>query len=67
VLSHPAGATIAQITIQHTQEGFWQIESIRQSCYIGLETAHTILVDFLWDQRYTQLYILPPNKVKSSR
>ena len=69
-----AGASLAQITIPHSQEGFWQIETIRQKlgvdvadCHIGLETAHTILVDFLWDQRYTQLYILPPNKVKSSR
>lgn len=69
-----AGASLAQITIPHSQEGFWQIETIRQKlgvdvadCYIGLETSHTILVDFLWDQRYTQLYILPPNKVKSSR
>jgi transposase len=69
-----AGASLAQISIPHSQEGFWQIETIRQKlgievadCYIGLETAHTILVDFLWDQRYTQLYILPPNKVKSSR
>jgi hypothetical protein len=45
---------LAQITIPHSQEGFWQIETIRQKlgvnvadCYIGLETAHTILDDFL--------------------
>ena len=69
-----AGSSIAQITIPHSQEGFWQIETMRQKlgcdvadCYVGLETAHTILVDFLWDQRYTQLYILHPKKVRSSR
>lgn len=68
------GASLAQITIPHSQEGFWQIETMRQKlgidvadCYVGLETAHTILVDFLRDQRYTQLYILHPNKVRSSR
>ena len=71
---NPAGSTLAQLTIPHSQEGFWQIETMRQKlgcdvadCYVGLETTHTILVDFLWDQRYTQLYILHPNKVRSSR
>jgi len=69
-----AGSCLAQIVIPHSQEGFWKIESMRQKlgievtdCYVGLETTHNILVDFLWDQGYTQLYILHPSKVKSSR
>ena len=54
-----AGACLAQIVIPHSQSGFWQIEEIRQKlgiakedCLVGLETAHNILIDFLWDQGY---------------
>ena len=71
---NPAGSTLAQLVIPHTQEGFWQLEEIRQklggtveNCLLGLETTHNILLDFLWDRGYTQLYILHPRKVKSSR
>jgi transposase len=68
------GSTLAQLVIQHSLEGFWQIEDIRQKlggevedCLLGLETTHNILLDFLWDRGYTELYILHPNKVRSSR
>jgi transposase len=69
-----AGSCLAQTSLPHSQEGFWQIESLRQKlgvaageCVVGLETAHNILVDFLWDQGYAQLYILHPSLVQSSR
>ena len=71
---NPAGSTLAQLVIPHSQEGFWQIEKTRQKlgsevqdCLLGLETTHNILLDFLWDHGYTQLYILHPSKVRSSR
>jgi hypothetical protein len=38
-----------------------------EECWLGLETTHNILLDFLWDRGYTQLYIMHPRKVKSSR
>jgi len=48
------GAAIAQMTIPHGLEGFEQLEHTRQrlglelnSCIIGLETAHNLIVDFL--------------------
>jgi len=34
---------------------------------VGLETAHSILVDFLWAQGYTSIFVLPPTLVKGSR
>jgi hypothetical protein len=34
---------------------------------IGLETAHNLLVDYLWDQGYERIYVLPPSVVKSAQ
>lgn len=34
---------------------------------MGLETAHNLLVDFLWDRHYPQVYVLPPRMVQYSR
>ncbi|NOH12423.1 MAG: transposase [Chloroflexi bacterium] len=69
-----AGSCLAQKVIPHSQEGFWQLEKLRQQlgvaaqeCLVGIETTHNILVDFLWDQGYTRVYELHPNLVKSSR
>ena len=69
-----AGACLAQLVIAHSQRGFWQIEEMRnklgaakQDCLVGLETAHNILIDFLWDQGYEQVFVLPPSLVKGSR
>lgn len=71
---NPTGSTVAQHVIPHSQEGFWQIEDIRQKlgvgvedCFVGLETTHNILLDFLWDRGYSQIYLLHPSKVRSSR
>ena len=69
-----AGACLSQLVIAHSQNGFWQIEALRnklgaekQECLVGLETAHNIPVDFLWDQGYKQVFVLPPSLVKGSR
>jgi transposase len=69
-----AGTRLAERTIPHTQTGFAQLEAVREKlglevsdCVVGLETAHNILLDHLWDQGYARVYVLPPNLVKSSR
>ncbi len=36
-------------------------------CLVGLESAHSLLVDFLWDQGYVRVYVIPPHVVKASR
>jgi hypothetical protein len=58
-LLNPSGVVQAQIVIDHSEPGFCQLDHLRkqmgvspQECAIGLETAHSILVDFLWDRRH---------------
>jgi transposase len=69
-----AGSILKQSVIQHSQTGFEELDRLRtqmgvppSDCLIGLETANSILVDFLWDQGYTQIFVLSPNLVKGSR
>jgi len=69
-----AGSRLAQMTIPHTAAGFWKMDGTRrklgvskEACRVGLETAHNILIDFLWDQGYSQVFVLHPKMVKGSR
>jgi transposase len=74
VFMNEAGANLADLTIPHTLEGMVQFDAARQTlglapadCLIGLETAHTLWIDYLWSQAYPQVYVLPPNQVKSNQ
>jgi Transposase len=69
-----AGAALAQLTIPHSPDGFLHFDATRQrlcaspaECLVALETAHNLFIDFLWSHNYTQVYVVPPNIVKSSR
>ena len=69
----PNGALLTQFQIAKTATAFSQFaEKIDQfevptaNCQIGLETAHNILIDFLWSRQYP-VYIIAPSIVKSSR
>jgi transposase len=69
-----SGAVLFQLTIPHTPEGFLKLDEKRQQvgvecsdCLVGLETAHNLVIDFLWNRGYTRVYVIPPNVVKSSR
>ena len=60
--------------IAHNVEGFTKLNQMREKmgigakmCVIGLETAHNLLVDYLWEQGYEQIYVIPPNAVKSAQ
>jgi len=71
---NPSGAVQAQAVVEHSQSGFWKLEDLRkqigverEDCVIGIETAHSILIDFLWDRGYSQIFVLPPLLVKGSR
>ena len=57
VFLNEAGAAIARQTIPHTPAGFRALEDTRQKieispdhCLVALETAHNLLIDYLWDQ-----------------
>jgi len=74
VMMNEAGADLACLCIPHSVEGFAQLDATRRKlglaaseCQVGLETAHHILIDYLWSQGYTSLYVLPPNQVKSNQ
>jgi transposase len=74
VYLNAAGARLADLTFPHSPEGFSRLEEIRQrlgvepcQCLVALETSHNLLVDFLWDRGYDQVYVLPPKMVQRSR
>lgn len=69
-----AAAVLALFTIPHSPDGFHKLDATcRQQgfhvddCLIGLETAHNLLIDFLWARGYTQVYVIPPSVTKSQR
>lgn len=69
-----SGALIASLTIPHSLEGFTQFDALRRKlglsasdCLVGLETSYSLVIDYLWSQGYPQVYVLPPNQVKSNQ
>jgi transposase len=69
-----AGEVLQVLTIARTPQGFLEVNRARMrmgveagECVVGIETHHNLLIDFLIEQGYTQLYVLPPNAVKSAR
>ena len=65
---------IAGLTIDHKPEGFLELDATRAklgtapaACIVGLETAHNLIIDFLWSQQYEQVYVTPSSVVKSNR
>lgn len=74
VIMNKAGAAIVRQTIPHSPEGFLKLEAMCQDlevaptdCLFGLETAHNMVIDFLWSRNYTNVYVIPPSVVKSTR
>lgn len=74
VFLNEAGEMMAQLTMAHTPEGLLTLEKTRQyagleigECWVALETAHNLLIDFLWSRGYHQVYVIPPSVIKSCR
>ena len=68
------GAIIEHFTMKHKPDEFMKLEQARQrqelaavECVVALETAHNLVVDFLWAWGYKQLYVIPPSVIKSNR
>ncbi len=68
-----AGAVVAQQSILHCVDGFAKLDDARQrlglspaECLVGIETAHSLLIDFLWARGYTQVYVLAPGMINST-
>lgn len=69
-----AGEVLLSIVIEHSPKGFKELDQARQrqgvtakECVVGIETSHTVLMDYLIEQGYEQIYVLPPNAVKSAQ
>jgi transposase len=74
VFMNQAGVDVARLTISHSLDGFVQLEAARrklglmpEECTLGLETAHNLIIEYLWSQAYQKVYVIPPSVVKSNR
>lgn len=74
VFLNQAGAQLAYICIPHSLAGFQAFDRQRAQlglrvadCVIGIETAHSLLVDYLISQQYPAVYVLPPNQVHANQ
>ena len=74
VFMNQAGVPIAKVSIAASLEGFLEIDAVREQigvapteCQVALETAHNLVIDFLWSWNYQQVFVVPPNVVKSTR
>lgn len=68
------GASILDLTIKNGEEGYRQLNEKRKQfgvaaseCIVGIESAHTLLIDYLWSEGYTQIYVLPPGVIAANR
>jgi transposase len=67
-------AALQYLEVEHSVAGLNLLDAARHSlgvsaedCIVGIETAHTLLLDFLAERHYRQIYVLHPNIVKSAQ
>lgn len=67
------GRHLAIFDIPHSPEGFTRLETeVRQlgatpeQCWVAVETAHNLIIDFLWSRSFT-VYVIPPKAVTRYR
>ena len=69
----PNGSQQASFEMPHTVKGFAHLDGERakfgvsaKECLVALETAHNLVVDYLWSRQYI-VYVIAPTVVKGSR
>jgi len=67
VITDAKGKRVSAGTMPHSREGFAQLGVSHQECRVGLETAYTLRIDYLWQVGYEQVYVIQPNIVNKSR
>lgn len=67
------GRHLALFSIPHSPEGFARLEeevrrlgAIPEQCLVAVETAHNLIIDFLWSRNFT-VYVIPPKAVTRYR
>ena len=73
-VKNETGEIVVEKSIAHSLKGFEEIEGLRQALklspgelIIGIETANSLLIDWLWERSYEQIYVIPPSTVDKSR
>ena len=68
------GAEVVAKVIEHSAQGFAKLDELRSQtgfsaadCIVGIESAHTLLIDFLWSAGYEQVYVVPPGTISANR
>ena len=68
------GTPLSYLEVENNLSGLNKLDAARhslgicaQECIVGLETAHTLVMDFLAERNYQQIYVLHPNMVKSAQ
>ena len=71
-MMNPSGAQLANFQVAHKVSGFAELDDKcaklgvqPAECLVALETAHNLLVDFLWSRQYI-VYVIAPTVVKGS-
>ena len=74
MVQNEQGGEVVTKVIQHNAKGFAEIDELRSrlgvraaDCVVGIESAHTLLIDFLWLNGYEQIYVVPPGMVSANR
>jgi transposase len=72
-IRNEAGACLSEMVLAHSLAGFQRLEAERvklgvpaSECAVAIETAHNLLVDFLFDRGYP-VYIISPAATKGFR
>ncbi len=68
------GSLLAKFQIPHSAAGFaLLVERTRglgadpEDCFLAIECSYTLLIDFLWANGFTHIWVAPPNRVKAER
>jgi transposase len=68
------GQVLSRVTVPHSAEGLAALDASREKlgvsradCRVGLETAYSIVIDFLWACEYPHIFVIPPGAVKGAR
>jgi transposase len=68
-----SGGPISRLSLPQSVDGLDKLDRARaqlgispDECWVGIETAHTLVVDFLWARQYSHLFVIPPAATHSA-
>ena len=74
VFMNEAGVEQMRLIFDHSADGFAKLDQARQKlgvaaedCWVALETAHNLIIDFLWARGYGHVFVTPPHLIDANR